>query len=315
MQPDWRQLATWQCGLVSRRQLNAAGVDRFHVRNQLRAGRWTAHGPMVVATFTGTLTWEQRAWAAHLHAGPASLLAGLTSARFHGLERWNRDVIEVLVPHGTEVGRMDGVSIVRTRRDLTHLAGRGINAHLVQLGPALLLRASAGMPERTAGGLLASAVQQRLVSADGLLDWLPRLHPLPRAKLFRSLLLDVRGGAESMAEIDLGRACRRAGLAAPDRQRPRRDREGRRRWTDAEWDLPDGRTLVLEVDGAFHMELEHWGADLKRQRRITTPSRTVVRATALELRLEPEVVMEDLRALGVPQKRGVGRSTVRSDAL
>ncbi len=304
MHPDWRQLAAWQGGLVSRRQLNAAGVDRFQVRNQVQAGRWTTVGPMVVATFTGELTWEQRGWAAHLHAGPRSLLGGLTSARLQGLRGWDRELVEVLIPHGTEVARMDGVTFVRSRRPLAAIAGRGINSHLAQLAPALLLRASSGMSERAAGGLLASSVQQRLLTADHLLAWLPRLQPLPRARLLRSLLLDVRGGAESMAEIDLGRICRRAGLAAPDRQRRRKDRGGRWRWTDAEWDLPNGRTLVLEVDGAFHAEVEHWGADLKRQRKITSPTRIVVRATALELRLEPADVVQDLRALGVPDRSG-----------
>lgn len=302
MHADWYQLAKWQRGLISRRQLNAAGIDRFRVRNQVRAGRWMTVGPMVVATFTGELSWEQRAWAGHLHAGPASLLGGLTSARLRGLRGWDRDLIEVLIPHGTEVAPLAGVTFTRSRRDLSAIAGRGINGHLAQLEPAILLRASAGLSERAAGGLLASSVQQRLVSASQLLSWLPRLQPLRRAKLLRSLLLDIRGGAESMAEIDLGRICGRGGLVPPDRQRRRTDRDGRRRWTDAEWDLPDGRTLVLEVDGAFHMDVEHWGADLKRQRRITGATRTVVRATALELRLEPQVVVDDLRALGVPEK-------------
>jgi hypothetical protein len=41
-------------------------------------------------------------------------------------------------------------------------------------------------------------------------------------------------------------------VALPRGQRARLDRAGRRRWTDAEWDLPDGRVLVLEVDGGFH---------------------------------------------------------------
>lgn len=301
MQVDWRQLAQWQCGLLSRRQLNAAGVDRFKVRNQVRARRWMTVGPMVVATFTGELTWEQRAWAGRLHAGPSSLLAGLTSAQLQGLRGWERPLIEVMVPALATVSDLEGVRFIRTRRDLKALRGQGIRDHLVQLEPAILLRAGSGMPARAAGGVLAAAVQQRLTSADRLIQWLERLHPLPRATLLRGTLLDIRGGAESMAEIDLGRICRRAGLAAPDRQRRRKDREGRWRWTDAEWDLPDGQTLVLEVDGAFHMDVQHWSADLKRQRKISTARRTVVRATAFELRLEPQSVVDDLRALGVPK--------------
>ena len=297
---DWGQLVEWQGGLVSRRQLNAAGIDRFLVRNRVAAGRWTTVGPMVVATFTGALTWEQRSWVGHLHAGPTSLVAGLAAARIRGLRGWERDDIEVLVPVGNQISPLDGYTFIRTRRDLAAMAGQGIYSHVAQLEPAILLRAASGPPERTAGGLLASAVQQKLVSGDQLLRWLPRLQPLPRARLLRAVLLDICGGAESMAEVDLGRVCRRGGLVAPDRQRRRKDQAGKWRWTDAEWDLPDGRTLVLEVDGAFHTEVQHWVADMKRQRRISTAGRTVVRATALELRVEPQGVVDDLRALGVP---------------
>lgn len=289
--------------MVSRRQLNAAGIDRFKVRNEVRAGRWRTVGPMVVATFNGELSWEQRGWAGHLHAGPESVLAGLTSARMQGLSGWDRQLIELLVPSHLKVAELEGCSFQRTRRDLRLLRGRGIRGHLAQLEPALLLRASSGVPERTAGGLLAAAVQQRLTSADVLLGWLDRLRPLRRARLLRAVLADIRGGADSMAEVDLGRLCRRCGLVAPDRQRRRKDRGGRWRWTDAEWDLPDGRTLVLEIDGSFHMEVEHWAADLKRQRQITSPRRTVVRATALEVRVDPECLGDDLRALGVPRRR------------
>ena len=104
-----------------------------------------------------------------------------------------------------------------------------------------------------------------------------------------------------MAELDVARVCRRFGLPSPRRQTGRRDASGRRRFTDCEWVLPDGTVLVLEVDGGFHMEVEHWEDDLVRQRRLTTPGRLIVRCTARELRDEPEVVVRDLRALGLAE--------------
>ena len=40
-----------------------------------------------------------------------------------------------------------------------------------------------------------------------------------------------------------------------------------------EWDLPDGRILVLEIDGAFHADVLQAADDAKRSRRLTTPTR------------------------------------------
>lgn len=308
----FEQLAEWQAGMVSRRQLRACGVDRFAVRNHVRAGRWVAVGPMVVATVTGELTWEQRVGAAYLHAGPSSAVSGLTAARWHGLRGWDRTTVEVVLPAAGAVSPLAGAKFTRTRRDLRELRGQGVRGHMLQVEPALLLGAAREPSPRAACGMVAAAVQQRLTSADCLLSWLTQLQALPRAALLRSALTDIAGGAQSMSEIHLGAVCRRAGLVPPTRQRRRTDPSGRVRYTDAEWDLPDGRTLVLEVDGAFHMDVEHWSADLARQRSITTSLRTVVRCTALELRLRPRAVTDDLRELGVPVQ--VVRSGVRSGA-
>ena len=74
------------------------------------------------------------------------------------------------------------------------------------------------------------------------------------------------------------------------------------RWTDAEWDLPDGRTLVLEVDGSFHLDVLQAGEDAKRSRRITSWRRVVVRCTAYELTHEPHEVAADLIALGLSSR-------------
>ena len=94
--------------------------------------------------------------------------------------------------------------------------------------------------------------------------------------------------------------CRRFGLPAPDRQVHRTDRGGKVRWTDAEWLLPDGTTLVLEVDGGYHLDILQAGDDAKRSRRITTRTRVVLRCTAYELIHESHEVAVDLLALGLP---------------
>lgn len=79
------------------------------------------------------------------------------------------------------------------------------------------------------------------------------------------------------------------------------DAHGRRRFTDCEWQRSDGRVLVLEIDGAFHMEVESWEDDMKRQRALTTSDRIVIRCSTRELRDTPETVAGDLIRIGVPR--------------
>ena len=90
-------------------------------------------------------------------------------------------------------------------------------------------------------------------------------------------------------------------MAPPRGQTTRRDRAGRKRFTDAEWDLPDGSVLVLEVEGAFHDDVLQSAADKSRHRKLVSRNRIVISCTAYELRHEPASVMEDLIALGVPR--------------
>ena len=87
----------------------------------------------------------------------------------------------------------------------------------------------------------------------------------------------------------------------PDRQVKRKDADGRSRFTDCEWRLADGRILVLEVDGSFHMEVEHWEDDLARQRALAASDRIIVRCTSRELRDDAGRVARDLVNLGVPR--------------
>ena len=72
-----------------------------------------------------------------------------------------------------------------------------------------------------------------------------------------------------------------------------------RRYTDCEWDLPDGRVVVPEVDGALHMDVEHWAADMARERELVIGGRIVLRCTAREQRENPSRIVRDLIALGV----------------
>lgn len=294
----WRELARQQDGVLARRQLRALGVTEATVRNHLRVGRWAERTPTVLTTTTGMLSWRQRLWVAVLHAGPGAMVGGLSAASAHGLKHWKRDDITVLVDNPLSFEPVDGVGFFRTRRPRADWVEPGL-LPVAKVEPAILLFAGYEANARTAHGAIAAVVQQRLSTPDRLARWLSTMRCLRRSREFRLLLGDLGAGAQSVSEIDVRRACRQFGLVPPRRQTRRRDRSGRIRFTDCEWELPDGRILVLEVDGAFHMEFTQYTDDVRRQRALTTTTRIVIRCTAYELRYEPDLVMEDLQALGV----------------
>lgn len=299
LRPDVALLASRQCGVVARRQLTALGMDWNHVDRQVQAGRWSALTPRVVCTTTGTLTVDQLRWLGVLHAGPRSALGALTAAARHGLRGWERSEVTVLVDDELAFEPVPGVRFFRSRRPFDLLVDPRPGIPCARLEPAVLLWAGYDASLRAAHGVLAAAVQQRLTTASRLAGWTEQLRPLRRASGFRSMLRDVEGGVHSGAERDVTRMCRLHHLPPPDRQTARTDSSGRRRWTDCEWRLPGGVVLVLEIDGAFHMDVTQWTADLRRDRRLTGPNRRVVRASAYEVRHEPQEVAADLVALGV----------------
>lgn len=301
MTETWQDLAARQEGVLSRATLARLGVSRSFVRNQLRARRWSQRTHSVLTTTTGPLSREQLQWVGVAHAGPTAMVGGLTAAGRHGLAGWHRETVTVLVDDELSFDAVDGIRFVRTRRSPLLLRSPRPGLPTCRLEPAVLMFAADEAHERTALGAVVAGVQQRLTTAERLAEWTRLLRPLRRAPRIREVLGDVGNGSHSMGEVDVARLCRAWGIVPPRRQTRRRDRSGRVRFTDAEWDLPDGRTLVLEVDGEVHLDLMAYGSDVRRQRRLTTPSRVVIRCTTHELRREPLEVVSDLLALGVPR--------------
>ncbi len=299
MNEELEELIAGQEGMVARRQLNAHGVHWDAARNQVAAGRWAERTPRVISTTTGPLSWDQWLWLAVLHAGPRSMLGSLTAAGRHGLKGWERPHVSVIVDDELSFEEVEGIDFFRSRRPFSLLRDPRPGIPICRLEPAVLLFAGYEAANRPAHAVIAAAVQQRLTTAERMVEWVDKLRPLRRAKPFKATLADVAGGAQSGAELAVGSMCRKFAIPLPHRQRVRTDRGGKRRWTDCEWDLPDGTTLVLEVDGSFHTEVRQWGDDMKRARRLTTRRRLVVRCSAYELRHEAAEVAADLIALGL----------------
>lgn len=296
---DWRALAAQQGGLLARRQLIQLGHPSHLVDYQVAAERWQRVSDVVVCTTTGTLTREQLMWAGVLQAGPGSAIGGLTALERRGLKNWHRDEITVLLTKSHNLEPLAGVRFVETRRPVGLYATGALPTWRTE--PAALLFAGYQRSRSTALGLLSAVVQQGLSTADRLLIEIERMRPLRWAKPFKSVLALVGDGAHSLAEMRVDRMCRAHGLPLPDRQTPRIDASGRLRYVDAQWRLPDGRIVFLEIDGAFHMDVQHWENDITRERDLVATGAIVLRCTARELEDESHRVAASLRAVGVGQ--------------
>lgn len=291
-----------QVSVVRRSQLEACGWRRHHVEHEIDYGRWQLVAPEVVVMHNGPLTYDQRLWVGVLHAGPTAVLSHATTLEINGLEQWEPPLIDVLSTKSNTVERLDGYCFHETRRDYVPWIHPTRRPRQLRIEEACLLAAERRRSLRASIGLIAACVQQRLAAADRLFTSSLTISKLRHGHQIRLALLDIGGGAHSFGEIDLGRICRQFGLQTPTRQRFRLDRSGRRRFLDCEWELADGTTVVLEIDGAFHREAENWWRDMKRERGVVIDVGRVLRCSTTEMRLEPAYIAADLRAVGVPTR-------------
>ena len=300
--PELAELADKQLGVLSFGQMRELGWSRHRIESEIRLDRWTQVAPRVVVLQNAPLTRWQALWVGVLHAAPHGVLTHATACTEAGLRFVTDDaLVHVLTAKSDDVSPLPGFRFHETRRPFQEWRQPGIGPPRLRIEQAALLTAERDDHVRRGIGLLAASVQQGLTTADRLLEVSAGIRKLRHGAVLRAALGDIAGGAQSFAEIDVGRLGREAGLRAPDRQSVRLDKQGRRRYLDCEWFLPDGRVVVLEIDGSFHMRTEHWWRDMRRERGVVISGRAVLRCSSVEIRLEPQAIIADLVAIGVPQ--------------
>ncbi|MFI8525020.1 hypothetical protein ACIGB8_11265 [Promicromonospora sukumoe] len=294
--PGLAQLARRQHAVVTRGQLAGLGISARHVSHQIAALRWRAVTSDVVVLHNGPLPRDAKLWVAVLDVEPPVALGSWTGLRRHGLRGWDRDGVHIVVPRGAKTRRLPGVVVHESRRpapeDIVRLAR--LPVHTVQ---RCAIDAAAWQDSpRTAVGLLAAVVQQRMASPEQLWDQLERVGKVRFRDLMRRSVADIRGGSDALSEIDLVRLCRRHGLPEPKQQERRVDSRGRTRFLDAVWILDDGRRLLVEIDGIGHMEVARWYDDVLRDAELTTGDREIrLRLPAAAARTEPDRVVAILK--------------------
>lgn len=279
--------------------LIALGVTPDGVRAQIAGGRWRRHGKAVVL-HNGPLTARQLDRVAMVNAGPRVLLTAFTGLELLGLTGWRREARHLLVPTGARVRKLPGVP-VRVHKVVkwsdVEVSARSFRIH--DAPAAAVVAAGVTTRPRTACGLLAALVQQRICTVDSLRDRVVATPNLRHRALLMAVLGDIGMGAEALSEIDFARLCREAGLPPPVRQVVRVEPDGRRRYLDAEWIRRDGKRVVAEVDGAMHLAAPRWWDDQLRQNEVTISESLVLRFPSPVVRERDPVVADQLRRIGV----------------
>ena len=300
--PGLRALALSQHGVVRRDQLAALGVTHEHIRSHVAAERWTTYGARVVVLKSGLLSPLQRRCVAVAHAGPPSALGGRTALETLGLGGWPSTVRNLLVPHGFAPPKLAGVVAHQTR----HLEASDV---IPDVWPTCATAARAAVDAarwephpRTASGLVLAVAQRRLAAPVDMLAVMDRIGPVRHARLLRSVLAAAVDGAESRAEVDLAALVRRAGLGTPRRQVVVATPDGPRR-VDLAVDLPDGRTLVIEVDGVHHDDPRVKADDVAKDAALVAEGYVVLRVPVWLLRQRPESVLDQLVSVAAAARR------------
>ncbi|HKO33944.1 MAG TPA: hypothetical protein VJY85_09380 [Candidatus Limnocylindria bacterium] len=289
---EWEALLRRQDGIVSRQQamrfLSENTVDR-----RVASGRWQLVHRGVYATHNGTLTQRQTLWAASLStgAGRPAVLGGVTALCLQGLQRFTPQYVHVVVPAHRRARRPPpGVRVHRT----SHLAIEHVCPSLPPTtSPARSVVDAAGWAktEAEARTIIAMCFQQRLVIGDEVENVARQMPVAKRRSLILRSAADARGGAHSLAELDLVALCRAAGLPVPVRQVMRRDAAGNVRYLDVLW--PWG--VRAEIDGSHHMSAEQWWADMRRHNDLSRRGEVVLRFPAWLVRDSPMEVAETIR--------------------
>src|SRR4051794_10426823 len=285
------KIADRQGLVVSRRQVYACGLTRWHVRGQVRARRWSTFGDQVVCLHRVTPETAGLRWAAVFQGGPRAHLDGAAALIAGGLERYSEDRIRVSVPRGARIRRTPQFDIRQTRRwSATDVVATGIPR---ARPPVAAVRGALwAVSDRQATLLVTMTVQQGLATAAEIGTELLRIRRDKRRRLLHAVVLDLLDGAGSLGELDITRLLRERGLPRPDRQVLRRA-AGRRYYLDLYW---HEWKLVVEIDGIQHTWAENVVADALRQNALSVSGDVVLRLPLLGLRLAPDEFLDQIEA-------------------
>jgi hypothetical protein len=284
-----------QCGVATRRQLYQMGMTPSELKARVAAGRWRFLNQLVVATHNGSLSRAQARWAAVLSAPGLVGLCALTAFEVHRVKGFETDTVHIVVPRGHHVPEVDGVDVdVHESRRFTKLDLLPWLLPVVRVERAAVDAAVWSEDLRTATRILTAPIQQHRVSPELLRKEFDGLQNVRFRRALQLLLTDLEGGAQALSEVEFLRWCRRHGFPKPQTQ-VRRDSAGRRRYLDAEFDLPR-ETVMVEVDGGVHLRLDKRWDDTAKDNDVAIARQLTLRFPSVAIYGDDPRAIEQLRA-------------------
>jgi very-short-patch-repair endonuclease len=302
-------LATAQAGVLHRRQLSAAGLDRRAVERRVRRGELVEIADNVFVVGGTPTTWHQRLWTGLLTARHDAVLSRRTAARLHGHGRFGEVDVDVLEVENTD-HRISRAAGHRTSWLPPH--HRTVVQGFPVTSPARTCFDLAGMVSirrRRRGWPTISAAQATRALDDAIVRGLPLAdlrevllslgkRGRPGTVLFRELL-DARGegfvATESVLEDLLIEVFEARGLPAPSRQHVLGNSIapiGR-----VDFVYLDAR-VVIEADGRqHHSALVDAQADRWRDLELAAAGWVVIRVTWAQLVDEPRRFVDAVERL------------------
>lgn len=282
MPPALRHLALRQAGLVSLRQCVDHGVPADRVTRAARSGRWRRVargvydvGPEGVADLDRYDLRRRRAAVLGVLAHPGAVATGLCALVLQDVSGAPLEIRpEVAFPDGSAREADTPVRVRRLPLRRWTLVD-GLPCCVVE---DALAQAVPGVDRRHAIALMDSALHRRAMSPEGLARAHDAARGRPGVERTHRWWSEADGRSESPAETWARLACADAGVPPDTLQLVVVDRRGGfLARVDLAWFLPDGRALLVEIDGQdVHSRPDALFADRARQNRIVT-GRTVVR--------------------------------------
>lgn len=299
----WRELLEEQDLVLARTQALATGMSEDAWQWRIETGRWTRLVPGVAVAHSGDASSRQRAWGAVLHAGRGAALTGEVALVEQGFRSsWPSRDLDVAVPEERVVRAVPIATHDVVTRVVPHRV-RGLDAwrHLgrrpavLRVAPAVLHAAAFASTDRAAEWRIAAVVQQRLATPQQISEALQGMPRLRRHALISRVIADVDQGVQAQSELDFLRLLRRHRLPVPDRLQ-RLVRAGGKRYLDAWWER---QRVAAEIDGAHHLEVGQWSADVMRSNDVVVAERhdrlLLLRFTTGNLRHDEAAVIGQLR--------------------